>query len=790
MKQDVPKQSGLSAPPYSVSVTENALAVLKSRYLKRSNDSATVETPSDLYWRVARSVASADQLYGYDEKEIEQEARQFFDLMAKGIFMPNSPTLMNAGRSEGMLSACTVLPVEDSIDGIFASIGHAAAVQKSGSGTGFDFSRLRPNGDSVGSTGGTTSGPISFMHVFSAATNAIQQGALRRGANMGVLRVDHPDIIEFIKAKDQPGALTNFNLSIAVTDKFMERLAVSPNSAHIVCSPRGGIAMPLRRSRHRNWKVREVFDLIVQRAWRSGEPGLLFLDHINAGNPTPHMGAIEATNPCGEQPLLPYESCNLGGINLLLFVSDGPQGAEFDFTRFSEVIPAAVRFLDNVIDLNTYPVPECKAAAEGNRKIGLGVMGFADCLFKLRVPYDSDEALALAGQIMKTLQDRSHDASQMLAKEKGCFPNWKGSIWEKRGIPMRNACTTTVAPTGSVSIIAGCSAGIEPLYSVVFQRRVLNDQTLMEVNGTFESVARERGFHSDELMEEIYRRGSLRDLSEIPRDIQRVFVTAHDIEPAWHVKMQAAFQEYCDASISKTINLPHQASAEDVRAAFLLAFDLGCKGITVYRDGCRSGQPMATIGPEGNDTASADADIVARPMSLPDTMPAMRIRQATPFGNMHIKVVMDAQTGREREVFAQLGKGGDLANSDLEAICRLLSLYLRIHGSFEDAIGQLKGIGSSFSIPTKDGRIASLADGLARGMEKYLEAKEVPALRVAVLGSQGGNSPEGPTIGKRAAPANATPSGVRGFRIKCTCGADLVFAEGCVSCSSCGYAEC
>ncbi|MBA4387008.1 MAG: ribonucleoside-diphosphate reductase, adenosylcobalamin-dependent, partial [Verrucomicrobia bacterium] len=563
-------------------LTGNALAILRARYLAKDEKGRIVETPDALFHRVARATAEAETGYGADQTRVAAIAAEFHRFMADGTFMPNSPTLMNAGRSEGMLSACFVLPVEDSIEGIFSSIKNTALIQKSGGGTGFSFSRLRPKGDRVASSSGTTSGPVSFMKVFGKATDAIQQGAFRRGANMGIMRIDHPDIVDFINVKQDLGELTNFNLSVGITDEFMRQLRLKPKADHVVRNPRTSARSKLQKADRKFWTVGELFDLIVERAWQTGEPGLIFLDRVNEDNPTPHVGEIEATNPCGEQPLLPYESCNLGSINVSKFVKMQPSGPAFNFDAYRSVIHTAVRFLDNIIDINRYPIPETAAISRNNRKIGLGMMGFADALFAMRIPYDSREGVEFGEKLMKFMNDESHRASQKLGEERGAFPNWKGSTWEKRGVPMRNAATTTVAPTGTISIIADCSGGIEPLFALVFVRNVLDGQRLIETNATFERIARERGFYSRELMEKIAANGSIRTMKEIPADVRRVFVTAHDVAPEWHIRMQAAFQRQCDASISKTINFPHEATAANVRQIYLMAHKHRCKGITVY----------------------------------------------------------------------------------------------------------------------------------------------------------------------------------------------------------------
>ncbi len=840
---------GNDAPP-EPRLTANALRVLKARYLKKDESGQVCETPRDLFLRVARTIAGVEELYGTPEPERRQWQRRFYDLMASGDFLPNSPTLMNAGREMGMLSACFVLPVRDSVNDIFDSIKHTALIQKAGGGTGFAFDELRPTGDYIRSSGGTTSGPISFWRAFSEATNAIQQGAFRRGANMVMMYVHHPDILKFLHAKQDLQQFTNYNISVKITDTWMRELLEDPDSPHIVRNPRTGRCAVLPR-RLDIWKYdvrdlievdcvepvernsraayyttpritgplpeelrgkvctkRDIWDIIINNAWQTGEPGIVFIDRINEHNPTPHLGRIEATNPCGEQPLLPYEACNLGSINLRNFVRDqcSPQ-ARVDWDALRRTVHVATRFLDNVIDANNYPLPEIEQMCKANRKIGLGVMGFADALYALGVPYDSEEGVAWGERFMRFINEESHNYSEYLAQVRGCFPNWQGSVWQTRhSRVMRNATTTTVAPTGTISIIANCSGGIEPLFSLAFIRNVLRGQRegerpLVEVNELFRQVAGRHGLDTDELFDRVAREGTLRDIAEVPEDVKRVFVCAHDIAPEWHMRMQAAFQRHCDSSISKTINFPHEATKQDVEKIYKLAFELGCKGVTVYRDGCRDFQPMAlkrdeqnqkkegaamqpsvpqpaqapaagTAGekpqrliaetqppaPAGNGNGNGNGNGHGRPagqrpaaepatrttvipvppriepQDLPEIVSGLRIRQMTPFGNMHVKITVDPRAERELEVFAQLGKGGDVATSDLEAICRMVSLWLRAGGSLKHVIKQLSGIGSSLQIPTRSGRIMSLGDGLATALKKYTRAKERFGLRALLLG--------------------------------------------------------
>ncbi|MCZ6596526.1 MAG: vitamin B12-dependent ribonucleotide reductase [Planctomycetota bacterium] len=794
-------------------MTKNALAVLGRRYLKKDPETGEViETPRQIFWRVATHIAKGELRFpgGTPEKALAV-ACEFYELMVTCRFMPNSPTLMNAGREMGMLSACFVLPVEDSIDGIFDSIKATALIQKAGGGTGFSFSRLRPQGDVVRSSGGTTEGPLSFIQVFSKATDAIQQGAFRRGANMGILRVDHPDIFKFITFKDDLSRLQNYNLSVTITDKFLDELKRDPGTVHMVMNPRTKEWSKLEKQAGdgkpsgEHWTVGKLWELIVSRAWRTGEPGVVFIDRVNEKNPIKNVGLIEATNPCGEQPLHPYDSCNLGSINLGPLVKGEGSDRSFDWDQYKAIIHTTTRFLDNVIEVNKYPLPQIDEMSKTTRRIGLGVMGFADALFKLGTAYDSEEGLEFGEEVMRVLNDESHLASEILAEERGVFPAWDGSDWQAEGRRLRNSYTTTVAPTGTISIIANCSGGIEPMFSLVFIRQVMKDTEgnptiLNEANYVFEEAAREQGFWSEDLVERIAQQGSIREMKNLPKDVRRVFVTARDITPEWHMRMQAAFQRHCDSSISKTINFPHEAMVDDVRRIYDLAIDLDVKGVTVYRDGCRDVQPMALKSSQRRDRApdaakaafgatteaTTEAYAELKPIRLPEIMPSLRIRQMTPFGNMHVKVSVDPQTGREREVFAQLGKGGDVANSDLEAICRILSLWLRANGSLQLALRQLEGIGSSLTVPTKDGRIMSLADGLARALHRYLSAKKEYGLEALLLGRV--SSEELAAVGGNS---NGARNGATKYKLKCPgCQSVLSFEEGCVKCYGCGYSQC
>jgi len=807
-------------------LTDNAKTVLGRRYLKKSPETGEViETPRQLFWRVASHVARAELSFNAGAwTRALAVARDYYMLMAERRFMPNSPCLMNAGREMGMLSACFVLPVEDSIEGIFDSIKATALIQKAGGGTGFSFSRLRPAGDIVRSSGGTTEGPLSFIEVFSKATDAIQQGAFRRGANMGIMRVDHPDVMKFITFKDDPTKITNYNISVAITDRFLDELKADPGTIHQVQNPRTQVWSQVAKRDGEGggtgeyWTVGEIWDVVTEHAHRSGEPGIIFIDRINARNPIKNVGMIEATNPCGEQPLHPYDSCNLGSINLGRFVSTEGSEPSFDWEDYKSVIHTTARFLDDVIEVNRYPLPQIDNMSKTTRRTGLGVMGFADALFKMGLAYNSEAGTEFGAEIMRVLNDESHLASEILADERGCFPAWEGSDWEKQGRKMRNSYTSTIAPTGTISIIAGCSGGIEPMFSLAFNRQVMKDTegnptVMREVNEVFEEASKDAGYYSEEMVEQILSDGTLCHIEDAPEDHKRVYVTAHDITPEWHMRMQAAFQQHCDSSISKTINFPHDATVDEVREVYELAIDLDVKGVTVYRDGCRDMQPMTRATAEkGEAPVAAEAAPLMdggtlSPMKLPEIMPALRLTQLTPFGNMHIKVTVDPKTGHEREVFAQLGKGGDIINSDLEAICRILSLWLRSNGSLEMAIRQFSGIGSSLTVPTKDGNINSLADGMATALYRYLKVKREHGLEAMLLGRVGPDelraSSEATTSKRDAASPSNSPMSSRpisrvkreremtSYKVKCpSCSSNLSFEEGCMKCYGCGFSKC
>jgi ribonucleoside-diphosphate reductase alpha chain len=777
-------------------LTSNAIKVLEKRYLIKDENGKTIETPEQMFRRVASTIAAADSLYdrSADTKVTEET---FYNLMNNLEFVPNSPTLMNAGRELGQLSACFVLPVEDSMEGIFDAIKNAAMIHKSGGGTGFSFSRLRSKGSTVMTTGGVASGPISFMKVFNAATEAVKQGGTRRGANMGILRVDHPDILEFIQCKKDNSDITNFNISIAITEKFME--AAEKGADYELVDPGTKKAVG-------KLNAKEVYELIVDMAWNNGEPGIIFLDRINKDNVVPKLGEIESTNPCGEQPLLPYESCNLGSINLMSCLRKNKSQIEIDYEKLGSIVDGSVHFLDNVIDVNKYPLPMVDEVTKGTRKIGLGVMGFADMLIELGVPYNSEDAVSTAEDIMKFINDRSKNASIKLAEKRGTFKHYDDSVLKEKGLAVRNATTTTIAPTGTISIIAGVSSGIEPLFALSFVRNVMDNDELPEVNPLFESIAKERGFYSTELMKEIAAHGTIHDIKSIPEDIRRVFVTAHDIEPEWHIKIQAAFQRHTDNAVSKTVNFSNSATKEDVSGVYMMAYKMGCKGVTIYRDGSRDSQVLniGSVNKEKKEEAvvTATAPEALIPRTRPEVTIGVTEKVKIGCGNLYITVNSD--DNGICEIFTNLGRAGGCP-SQSEATSRLISIALRAGVDINEIIEQLRGIRCHSTLRQKDLKVLSCPDAIGRALEKYMklnvEHKDIKtmdelAVEIEERGSCIGNCSLCATQCQTAA-AEDGESSYSAFQSSNSklkncpeCGNPIQHEGGCVICRNCGYSKC
>jgi ribonucleoside-diphosphate reductase alpha chain len=763
-------------------LTKNAITVLEKRYLQRDLQGKVIETPEEMFLRVARNVAQADRRY-HPQIDLASIEEEFYAVMASLDFLPNSPTLMNAGRELQQLSACFVLPVGDSMEEIFDAVKHMALIQKSGGGTGFSFSRLRPKNDMVGSTKGVSSGPVSFMSIFDTATEAIKQGGTRRGANMGILRVDHPDILAFIQCKEGDHHFNNFNISVAATNEFME-------------ATRKGEEYPLRNPRTREivqfLNARHVFEKIVYSAWKNGDPGIIFIDRINRDNPTPQVGEIESTNPCGEQPLLPYESCNLGSINLAHMVRHGT----VDWEKLGSVTETAVHFLDNVIDMNRYTLPQIEAMTKANRKIGLGVMGFADLLIQVGIPYNDPEALEIGEKVMAFIQERGRNASRELALKRGSFPNFHSSLLKGHWEAMRNATVTTIAPAGTISILAGASSGIEPIFALAFMRHVLDGKELIEVNPLFEALAKKESFYSEDLMREIALNGHIQNLPDVPEKIRNLFVTAHDISPEDHIRMQAAFQKYTDNAVSKTVNFPHTATVDDVAKVYQLAYELGCKGVTIYRDRSRAKQVLYKGVVSLNLERSRDEDelpeMERRPKARQDVIHGSTRKIKTGCGNLYVTVNEDAE-GNPFEIFNQIGKAGGCAASQSEAIGRLVSLAFRSGIEPEDIIRQLKGISCHTPVWYREGKVLSCSDAVAKAIEWHLQEKRT---NTGVGTTTGGETSKIRALLTRVSlsesqkQANQDTSVSIFLRGACPeCGGPLLYEEGCVKCL-CGYSDC
>ena len=823
-------------PATPATLSQNARTVLEKRYLVKDKTGKPVETPEDMFWRVATTIAEADRKYGATDKQIEKTANQFYELMTQRRFEPNSPTLMNAGRPLGQLSACFVLPVDDALSngssGIYDTLRSMALIHQSGGGTGFSFSRLRSRGAMVRSTTGVASGPISFMELYDASTDAVKQGGTRRGANMGILRVDHPDVMEFITSKEDLTKITNFNISVAITTKYMDALKAGGNYDLIDPSTKKVVGQ---------MNAQEVWDKMIEGAWRTGEPGVFFIDEANKYNPVPHLGAYEATNPCGEQPLLAYDVCNLGSINVGYYVNDG----KMDWKSFAKDIHLSTRFLDNVIDANKYPLPEIDSLSKRIRRIGLGVMGFADALIRLGVVYDSPEGVEFGRKVMEYVDVEGKKASAQLAEERGAFPEWAQSIWgpdataarDENGarlrpeMKLRNCNVTTVAPTGTISIIAGCSSGLEPLFAVAFMR---NQAGVMmpDVNEDFIAIAKKEGWYSDALMERIAKTGSVIH-SEVPVKWQQVFATANNIAPEWHIKMQAAFQDHCDSAISKTTNFSHAATREDVKKIYELAYEMKCKGVTVYRDGSRDGQVLST-GATADAAAKRDgkvedaasrqelADLNERlaevqssnerlqrllfdaeaenlqrrqKRSRPDVLKSTAIRKETPLGTMFVHITEDDK-GQPFEVFINLGKAGGSAMADAEAMGRLVSLALRSGIPIQQVHRQLRGISSDRAVGLGPNKVLSVPDAIGLALEDWMRTKNGVQQELLTT-SETLAAPSAPVMKTQPVAAGNTlmafesvNSGDSFIGTCPDCGSQLEFAEGCAKCHVCGFSEC
>src|SRR4051812_19925080 len=846
-------------PSGDVTLTQNARTVLEKRYLIKNEKGKPTETPEDLFWRVATVVADADSRYGSTDAQVKKAAEEFYFLMTQRRFEPNSPTLMNAGRPLGQLSACFVLPVEDALsnkkNGIYDTLSAMALIHQSGGGTGFSFSRLRGKGSMVRSTTGVASGPISFMKLYDASTDAVKQGGTRRGANMGILRVDHPDIMEFITCKEDLTQVTNFNISVAITRRFME--AVKTGSDYDLIDPSSGKVVG-------QLNAQAVWSKMIDGAWKTGEPGVFFIDEANRYNPVPHLGAYEATNPCGEQPLLPYDVCNLGSINVGHYVTSG----KMDWDAFRRDIHLSTHFLDNIIDVNKYPLPEIDSLSKRIRRIGLGVMGFADALVRLGIAYDTPEGVEFGRKVMEFVDVEGKKESERLANERGPFPEWAKSIWGpdetcardengKRIRPMqllRNCNVTTIAPTGTISIIAGCSSGLEPLFAVAFMRNQAGVQ-MPDVNEDFVAIAKKEGWYSDELMERIAKTGSV-EHPEVPAKWQKVFVTANAIAPEWHIKMQAAFQQHCDSAISKTTNFSHAATVDDVRKIYEMAYEMDCKGVTVYRDGSRDNQVLSTgatadaaakrdavttsangvilsasegsaqraeLGDLRGQLAEATAEIERLKQSLydveaenlqrrqkrsrPDKLRGTTIRKETPLGTMFVNITEDDK-GQPFEVFVMLGKAGGSAMADAEAMGRLISLALRSGIPMAQIHRQLRGISSDRAVGLGPNKVLSVPDAIGIALEEWIRDRVIGVQQELMPEVNSGLPLGGPNADVGVSMTHQVPAALlqgqqreemqfglqhsaQSFLGTCPdCGSGMEYAEGCAKCHVCGFSEC
>jgi len=812
----------MTASEARLDLNANALTVLERRYLVKDDHGKPVERPQDLFWRVARTIAAPDRTYGASDRAVESLAEMFFELMATRVWMPNSPTLMNAGRPLGQLSACFVLPVEDALSngrsGIYDTLRAMALVHQSGGGTGFSFSRLRPKNDVVRSTMGVASGPVSFMKLYDASTDVVKQGGTRRGANMGILRVDHPDILDFIHCKDDLTQVTNFNISVAVTDAFM--VALDAGKPYDLIHPRTGKVVG-------QLDARDVFKQIVHGAWKTGEPGVFYIDRANHYNPVPHLGSYEATNPCGEQPLLPYDVCNLGSINVGLFAKDG----DVDWEGLRTAVHLCTHFLDNVIDANKYPLEEIDDLAKRIRRIGLGIMGWADLLVRLGIPYNSEAGVALGRKLMQFLDEESKVASEKLAVQRGTFAEWERSIWGPDATCARNAggerirplrrlrnCNlTTVAPTGTISIIAGCSSGIEPLFAVAFMRNQAG-VLMPDVNEDFVAIAKREGWYSEDLMKQIAEAGHIH-FDAVPKKWQRVFVTAHDVTPEWHIQMQAAFQDFTDSAISKTCNFANDATEEDVEQIYRYAYQLGCKGVTVYRDGARENQVLST-GSTAKKVVEAGKDALAEALgriaeldtelhltkerlhdveaenlqrrakrSRPDLLKGSTRRIESPLGTMYVTITEDDR-GQPFEVFMSLGKAGGALMADVEAIGRLISLALRSGVPLPEIYRQLRGISSDRAVGLGPNKVMSVPDAIGIAIEKWMQDKQ-GVQQDLLAPAPAAPSPVVPSAAASTALLFSGRSPEQDFIGACPdCGSQLAFIEGCAKCHVCGFSEC